>query len=464
MRIMKQMIIGLKTTGIICLLCVLLFSTNGFGQYNGASANKCDKVIVGYWHTWDHAAAKYIPLNKVDCIYNVINVSFLIPDHTASSKTTMMLSLEEDLVSKDEFKSQIKEVQGKGVRVMVSVGGATGHVELNTQAEKEEFIRSTIEVIKEFGFQGFDIDIEGGGLSLDNGDSDFKNPKTPKVVNLIEAVKEIKEEFGDDFWITAAPEVTYVQGGLSAYGGVWGAYLPFIYGIKDIMEYIHVQYYNTGGVVAPDEQNYSQGNADFIVAMTDMLAHGFKVGGINSEVEFPPLKEEQIAFGLPAVPSAAPSGGHVAMAEVEKALDYLTKGESFGGKYVIRKEGGYPNLRGAMTWSVNWDKTGNDAFGTSMSKYFCGVSNLCDPDGIKNNEQSLSDIRLLMDPNHQTIVLKGIRSGSINIEVITLAGQVVKSYFGEINSIDIADLKPGMYLLVVANKRKKRSLKFTKNN
>ena len=461
---MKQIIIGFKTFGVICLLCVLLFPVNGLGQYNSASANKCNKVVVGYWHTWDHAAAKYIPLNKVDCIYNVINVSFLIPDPTASSKTTMMLSLEEKLVSKDEFKAQIKEVQGKGVRVMVSVGGATGHVELKTNAEKEEFVRSTIEIVKEFGFQGFDIDIEGGGLSLDNGDLDFKNPTTPKVVNLIDAVKQIKAELGDDFWITAAPEVTYVQGGLSAYGGVWGAYLPFIYGIKDIMEYIHVQYYNTGGVVAPDEQNYNQGSADFIVAMTDMLAHGFKVGGINSEVEFPALKEEQIAFGLPAVPSAAPSGGHVPMTEVEKALDYLTKGKSFGGKYVIRKEGGYPNLRGAMTWSVNWDKTGNDAFGKSMSKYFCGVTNLCDPDGIENQEHSLAEVRLFVDPNNQFVELIGIADSDLEVELITLTGKVVKKNFGKIDKVGIAGLKAGVYLLVINNNGQKKSFKFTKLN
>jgi chitinase len=104
--------------------------------------------------------------------------------------------------------------------------------------------------------------------------------------------------------------------------------------------------------------------------MTEMLLNGFPVAGTNQT--FPALREDQVAFGLPASTSAAGSG-YTTPANVKKALDYLTKGTSFGGTYVMRKSsGGYPGLRGIMTWSVNWDKANGDEFATNYYDYFFG--------------------------------------------------------------------------------------------
>ena len=86
-----------------------------------------------------------------------------------------------------------------------------------------------------------------------------------------------------------APETAYVQGGYSAYGSIWGAYLPIIYGVKDKLTYIHVQHYNAGSGVGMDGNNYNQGTADYEVAMADMLLHGFPVGG-NANNMFPALR------------------------------------------------------------------------------------------------------------------------------------------------------------------------------
>jgi len=61
-----------------------------------------------------------------------------------------------------------------------------------------------------------------------------------------------------------------------------------------------------------------------------------------------------VAIGLPSSPQAAGSG-YAPPAEVMKALNYLARGQSYGGRYVLRRAGGYPNFRGVMTFSINWE-------------------------------------------------------------------------------------------------------------
>ncbi|MBV9786990.1 MAG: chitinase, partial [Chloroflexi bacterium] len=72
--------------------------------------------------------------------------------------------------------------------------------------------------------------------------------------------------------------------------------------------------------------------------------------------------------GLPASPGAA-GGGYTAPATVQRALNYLIKGQSYGGTYVLRNPAGYPNFRGLMTWSVNWDAYNNFEFSNSHRPY-----------------------------------------------------------------------------------------------
>ncbi len=92
------------------------------------------------------------------------------------------------------------------------------------------------------------------------------------------------------------------------------------------------------------------GGADFHIAMTDMIKAGFPVASTGQT--FPGLREDQIAFGLPAAVSAG--NGYTAPAAVHQALDCLVKGQNCGG-YSLRG-GASPAFRGLMTWSINWDR------------------------------------------------------------------------------------------------------------
>lgn len=339
---------------------------------NGSTSGNTGKVIVGYWHNWGSTTGTppYIRLRDVNAKYNVIQIAFGV---SASDYATVTFTPEG--TTEADFKADIQTLQSQGRKVLLSLGGENGHLVLSTDAAKTAFVSSMKSLIDQYNFDGFDIDLEGGSnLVLDNGDNNFMAPTTAKVVNLIAGIKEIisyRKGLGKDCWLTMAPETYYVQAAYaSTYSPLVGAYLPLIYGLRNELTFIHPQLYNTGSMTGMDNNNYSSATADFIVAMTEMLLHGFPVAGTSQT--FPALREDQVAFGLPAQPSAAGSG-YTTPANVKKALDYLTKGTSFGGGYVMRKSsGGYPGLRGIMTWSINWDKSNGDEFANNYYEYFFG--------------------------------------------------------------------------------------------
>ncbi len=321
------------------------------------------RLLIGYWHNFDNGSG-FIKLRNVSAAWDIINVSFAEP--TVQGGSTMAF-VPYSGTTVDELKSDIAYLKSRGKKVLISVGGANGVVDLSSSGAAQNFASSMSAIISQYGFDGMDIDFEGSSLSLNGGDTDFRNPTTPRVVNLIAATRTIATTFGSSFILTMAPETAYVQGGYGTYGGIWGAYLPVIHALRDRLTVLHVQHYNTGGMIALDGRSYAQGTADFQVAMAEMLLYGFPVGG-NSANIFPALRPDQIAIGLPASPSAA-GGGYTPAATVQQAMNYLIKGQSFGGSYVLRTPAGYPNLRGLMTWSINWDAASGFQFSTPHRSY-----------------------------------------------------------------------------------------------
>lgn len=320
------------------------------------------KLVIGYWHNFDNGSTT-LKLRDVSPLYDIIHVAFA---ETVTDRSTLTFTPYN--ATMNEFKADIDYLHSQGKKVLISIGGQNGSVELANAADVQNFVTSLTNIIQTYGFDGLDIDLEGGSVSLAGGDTDFRNPTTTKIVNLINAVNQLSANIGPDFMLTMAPETAYVQGGLVAYGGPWGAYLPVIHALRDKLNFIHVQHYNAGGNEGLDGRVYNQGTADFQVAMAEMLLRGFPIGRNPNNV-FPPLREDQVAIGLPAVPSAA-GGGYTAAADVQKALKYIVQGTSYGGTYQLQKPSGYPNFRGVMTWSINWDATSGYAFANNVRSAF----------------------------------------------------------------------------------------------
>ncbi|MFD4936368.1 chitinase [Streptomyces virginiae] len=334
-------------------------------------------ALVGYLHASFANGSGYVRMADVPASWDVINLAFGEPTSVTSGDIRFRLCPVAEcpnVESEAEFKAAVKAKQAAGKKVLISIGGQNGQVQLASTAARGTFVSSVSKIIDEYGLDGLDIDFEGHSLSLATGDTDFRAPTTPVIVNLVSAVKTLKAKYGPGFVLTMAPETFFVQLGYQYYGsGPWGgqdpragAYLPVIHALRDDLTLLHVQDYNSGSIMGLDNQYHSMGGADFHIAMTDMLLTGFPVAGNTARV-FPALRPDQVAIGLPATTDAG--NGHTSPAEVTKALNCLTKKTDCG---TYRTHGTWPGLRGLMTWSINWDRFGGWEFSRNFDAYFGG--------------------------------------------------------------------------------------------
>jgi chitinase len=332
-------------------------------------------ALVGYLHTTFANGSGYTRLADVPESWDVINLAFGEPTSPTSGDIRFRLCPQTEcpnVESAAEFKAAIAAKRAAGKKVLLSIGGQNGQVQLTSTAARDAFVRSVGAIIDEYGLDGVDIDFEGHSLSLASGDTDFRNPTTPVIVNLISALKTLKATYGESFVLTMAPETFFVQMGYQFYGtGPWGgqdprcgAYLPVIHALRDSLTLLHVQDYNSGPIMGLDNQYHTMGGADFHIAMTDMLLTGFPVAG-DSERFFPALRPDQVAIGMPA--STQAGNGYVPPSEVTKTLDCLTKGGACGS---YQTHGTWPGMRGLMTWSINWDRFSNWEFSRNFDFYW----------------------------------------------------------------------------------------------
>ncbi|MFJ6575662.1 chitinase [Streptomyces sp. NPDC091368] len=349
-------------------------ATTTSGGGGGGGVGLPAHALVGYLHASFANGSGYTRMADVPDSWDVINLAFGEPTSVTSGDIRFSLCPATEcpgVESAADFKAAIKAKQAAGKKVLISIGGQNGQVQLATTAARDTFVSSVSKIIDEYGLDGLDIDFEGHSLSLQTGDTDFRNPTSPVIVNLIQAVKTLKAKYGAKFVLTMAPETFFVQLGYQYYGsGPWGgqdpragAYLPVIHALRDDLTLLHVQDYNSGSIMGLDNQYHSMGGADFHIAMTDMLLTGFPVAG-NTDRFFPALRPEQVAIGLPA--STQAGNGHTAPAEVNKALDCLTKKTNCGS---YQTHGTWPSLRGLMTWSINWDRYNQWQFSQNFDAY-----------------------------------------------------------------------------------------------
>ncbi|MFC3575273.1 chitinase [Streptomyces yaanensis] len=341
----------------------------------GGSTDLPAHALVGYLHASFANGSGYTRLADVPDSWDVIDLAFGEPTSVTSGDirfTRCPVTECPNVESDADFKAAIKAKQAAGKKVLISIGGQNGQVQLTTTAARDTFVSSVSKIIDTYGLDGLDIDFEGHSLSLDANDTDFKNPTTPVIVNLISALKTLKAKYGSKFVLTMAPETFFVQLGYQYYGpGKWGgqdpragAYLPVIHALRDDLTLLHVQDYNSGSIMGLDNQYHSMGGADFHIAMTDMLLTGFPVAGDANNV-FPPLRPDQVAIGMPASINAG--NGYVSPSEVTKTLDCLTKKTNCGS---YATHGTWPALRGLMTWSINWDRFGSWEFQKTFDGFF----------------------------------------------------------------------------------------------
>jgi chitinase len=226
-----------------------------------------------------------------------------------------------------DFTADVAALHARGKKVVLSVGGEKGTVSVGDAAAAANFADSLHTLIRQYGFDGVDIDLENG-----------LNP-----TYMAQALRSLRSKVGSGLIITMAPQTIDMQNPQSSY-------FKLALDIKDILTVVFTQYYNSGSMLGCDNNAaYSQGTVNFIVALACIpLEAG--------------LRPDQVAVGLPATPGAA-GGGYVAPSVVNQALDCLARGTNCGS---FRPPRTYPGIRGAMTWSVNWDVTAGNGFADTV--------------------------------------------------------------------------------------------------
>ena len=288
--------------------------------------------ITGYWQNFDNPANE-IRLAAVPTTYDLIAVAFADATSTAGAVSFAIdagLSASLGGYTNDQFKADVATLHARGKKVIISVGGERGAISVGDAAAATNFANSVYSLMQTYGFDGVDIDLENG-----------LNP-----TYMGQALRSLRGKAGANLIITMAPQTIDMQNPA-------GSYFKLALDIKDILTVVHTQYYNSGAMLGCDQNAaYGQGTVNFLVALACIqLESG--------------LRPDQVALGLPATTSAA-GGGYVSPAVVNQALDCLARGTNCGS---FRPPHTYPGLRGAMTWSINWDVTAGNGWANTIKPH-----------------------------------------------------------------------------------------------
>ncbi|MFI5931603.1 chitinase [Actinoplanes sp. NPDC051494] len=289
-------------------------------------------VVTGYWHNFDNPANE-IKLAAVPTTYDLVAVSFADATSTPGAVTFSIdpgLAASVGGYTNDQFKADVATLHARGKKVIISVGGERGAVAVGDATAATNFANSVWSLMQTYGFDGVDIDLENG-----------LNP-----TYMAQALRSLRTKAGSSLIITMAPQTIDMQNPA-------GSYFKLALDIKDILTIVHTQFYNSGAMLGCDQNAaYGQGTVNFIVALACIQ---LEAG----------LRPDQVAIGLPATPSAA-GGGYVSPSVVNQALDCLARGTNCGSFKPPRT---YPGLRGAMTWSINWDVTAGNGWANAVSPH-----------------------------------------------------------------------------------------------
>ncbi|MFE4666130.1 chitinase [Streptomyces sp. NPDC056716] len=278
-------------------------------------------AVTGYWQNFNNGATVQ-KLSDVPAAYDIIAVSFADATATPGAVTFNLDTVGLNGYTVDQFKADLAAKKAAGKKVVISIGGELGTITVNNSTSATNFANSVYALMQQYGFDGVDIDLENG----------------LNATYMTQALRSLSALAGPDLVLTMAPQTIDMQ-------STSNSYFQTALNVKDILTVVNMQYYNSGTMLGCDGKVYAQGTIDFLTALACIqLENG--------------LAPSQVGLGVPASTRAA-GGGYVAPSVVTAALDCLTKGTSCGTFKPART---YPDLRGAMTWSTNWDATSGNAW------------------------------------------------------------------------------------------------------
>ncbi len=168
------------------------------------------KVLQGYWENWDGAANGvhppfgWTPITNPQIAahgYNVLNAAFPVirSDGTALWEDGM------DAGVKVATPEEMCAAKASGQTILLSIGGATAGIDLNSTAVADRFVDTIVPILKKYNFDGIDIDIETGLTGSGN-----INQLSASQSNLIRIIDGVLARMPSNFGLTMAP-VSYTH-------------------------------------------------------------------------------------------------------------------------------------------------------------------------------------------------------------------------------------------------------------
>src|SRR5690606_16260668 len=131
----------------------------------GCSTGPLPKHFLnGYWHNFVNPAVE-LKLSAVPDEYGLIAVAFGEDTSNPGEDTfgiDPVLSTALGGYTDAQLKINVKALQARGKKVILSVGGELGRVQVNSAAAATRFADSVYGLIQSYGFDGVDIDLENG--------------------------------------------------------------------------------------------------------------------------------------------------------------------------------------------------------------------------------------------------------------------------------------------------------------
>ena len=288
-------------------------------------------ILTGYWHNFVNPAVE-LKLSQVPRDYDVVAIAF---GEATTTPGQVTFALDSGLAAavggytEAQFKADVQALRQRGQKVILSIGGEAGRVQVASSSAATAFANSVYSIMQSYGFDGVDIDLENG----------------LNATYMAQALRDLRAKAGSGLIIMMAPQTIDMQ-------STGMEYFKLALSIKDILTVVNMQYYNSGTMLGCDQRVYGQGTVDFMTALACIqLQNG--------------LRPDQVALGLPAGPGAA-GGGVVSPGTVTNALNCLAR-RTDCGSFVPAQA--YPDIRGAMTWSINWDAANNWNFSRTVKPF-----------------------------------------------------------------------------------------------
>ncbi|MEW1638292.1 glycoside hydrolase family 18 protein [Streptomyces sp. NPDC093801] len=307
-------------------------TTTGGGGNPNPNPSVPRHALTGYWQNFDNGATVQ-RLSGVSAQYDIIAVSFADATTTPGAIAFNLDSAGLGGYTVAQFKADVAAKKAAGKSVILSIGGEKGTISVNDSASATNLANSAWALMQEYGFSGIDIDLENG-----------LNP-----TYMAQALRALAAKAGPSLVLTMAPQTIDMQ-------STQGGYFKTALAVKDILTVVNMQYYNSGAMNGCDGKVYSQGSVDFLTALACIQLEGG-------------LDPSQVGIGVPASPSGAGSG-YVSPTVVNNALDCLARGTNCGS---FKPSKTWPGLRGAMTWSTNWDAKAGSTWSNAVGPKVHGL-------------------------------------------------------------------------------------------